>query len=124
MTLLLRRTIWNSSMWMWMGCCQPPELFRKIQRSAVFRCTLKRNRVQSTNCWLICHCPLPRSNRKFRVMRIRSSWAAALSAGRGGIQMGKNVQGCPAARALAIIWVGDKLPSGAGVSPWIRNSTK
>jgi len=50
MSLLLRRTIWNSSRWMWMGCCQPPELFLMIQRSAVLPSIVTLKPVPSAKC--------------------------------------------------------------------------
>src|SRR5262249_62343333 len=109
---------------MWIGCCQPPELFWMIQRSAVLRSTVKRKRVQSANCWLIAHWPLRRSNLNVRVTRIRSSLAAALSVGLGGVQIGAKGHSLPAARAVAIIWAGDKLASGAGGVPAIRESIR
>ena len=65
----LRLRMRNSSRWMWTGCCQPPELFWMIHRSAVLICGESRKRVQSMNCPLTCHSPLPRSNRNVRVMR-------------------------------------------------------
>src|SRR5881227_1919839 len=54
---------------MWIGCCQPPELFSRIHRSAEFRFTVKRIWSQSKNFPLTCHWPLPRSKRNRRVIR-------------------------------------------------------
>src|ERR1044072_9649508 len=69
--LPLIERVWNSSKCMWIGCCHPPELFWKIHFSTVFRLILKRGGASQppTSCPLTCHCPLPRSNRKVRVMR-------------------------------------------------------
>src|SRR5206468_4172157 len=54
---------------MWIGCCQPPELFSRIHRSAEFRFTVKRISSQSMKRPLTCHWPLPRSKRNRRVIR-------------------------------------------------------
>jgi hypothetical protein len=69
----LRLTTRCSSWWMWIGCSQSAELFTRIHRSLVLRCAVKRKMVQSISCPLICHCPLPRSKRKVRVIRMGNS---------------------------------------------------
>src|SRR6266851_5302241 len=78
--VLLR--IRNSSRWMWMGCCQPPELFCIIHLSEVFLWHVKRMLVlrekHSAAFPLIFHSPFCRTKSKVRVTRdgtlIDGSW--------------------------------------------------